>query len=119
MTSSTYVLDGVRIAAETHDPLTAQPGCPLLVALHGGSYTSRYFAVAGAGAGSFLDVAARNGFQTLTVDRPGYGDSESLPDARSAPSRQRSAPRPARFRAPLRASARVRCLLTQRRGTVA
>jgi pimeloyl-ACP methyl ester carboxylesterase len=81
MTSSTYVLDGVRIAAETHDPLTAQPGYPLLVALHGGSYTSRYFAVAGAVAGSFLDVAARNGFQTLTVDRPGYGDSESLPDA--------------------------------------
>jgi pimeloyl-ACP methyl ester carboxylesterase len=81
MTARSYVIDGVRIAAHVHDPPTAQPGYPLLVALHGGSYTSRYFAVAGTPAGSFLDVAARNGFRAVTVDRPGYGESESLPDA--------------------------------------
>jgi pimeloyl-ACP methyl ester carboxylesterase len=81
MTSRAYVTDDVRIAAETHDPPVAQPGYPLLVALHGGSYTGRYFAVAGTPAGSFVEVAARNGFRTLTVDRPGYGGSESLPDA--------------------------------------
>jgi pimeloyl-ACP methyl ester carboxylesterase len=81
MTSRTYAADDVRIAVETHDPPVAQPGYPLLVALHGGSYTGRYFAVAGAPAGSFVAVAARNGFRVLTVDRPGYGGSESLPDA--------------------------------------
>ena len=81
MTARNYVLDGVRITAHVHDPPTAQPGYPLLVALHGGSYTSRYFAVAGTPAGSFLDIAARNGFRAVTVDRPGYGESGSLPDA--------------------------------------
>lgn len=81
MTPQTYVIDGVRIATETHDPPAPQPGSPLLVALHGGSYTSGYFDVAGTPAGSFLDVAARNGFRAVTVDRPGYGKSASLPDA--------------------------------------
>jgi pimeloyl-ACP methyl ester carboxylesterase len=84
----TYVADGVRIAARTRDPATAQPGYPLLVALHGGSYTGRYFAVAGAPAGSFLDVAARNGFRTVAVDRPGYGESDSLPDTGNTFARQ-------------------------------
>jgi hypothetical protein len=59
MTSRTYATDDVRIAVETHDPPVTQPGYPLLVALHGGSYTGRYFAVAGAPAGSFVAVAAR------------------------------------------------------------
>ena len=81
MTSQTYVVDGVSIAAETHETPAPQPGNPLLVALHGGSYTSGYFAVAGTPAGSFVDVAARNGFRTVTVDRPGYGKSDALPDA--------------------------------------
>jgi pimeloyl-ACP methyl ester carboxylesterase len=81
VTSRAYLIDGVRIAAQAHDPPAAQPGNPLLVALHGGGYTGRYFAVAGTPAGSFLDVAARNGFPALTVDRPGYGESDPLPDA--------------------------------------
>jgi pimeloyl-ACP methyl ester carboxylesterase len=80
MTLHTYVTDGVRIAVRTHDPAALLPGSPLLVALHGGGYTGRYFAVAGSPAGSFLDVAARNGFRVAVVDRPGYGDSGSLPD---------------------------------------
>jgi pimeloyl-ACP methyl ester carboxylesterase len=53
---------------------------PLLVALHGGTYTSAYFGVAGGPLGSFLDVASRNGFDTLAIDRPGYGGSDPLPD---------------------------------------
>jgi len=53
---------------------------PLLVALHGGTYTSEYFAVAGGPLGSFLDVANRNGFDVVSIDRPGYGASDSLPD---------------------------------------
>jgi pimeloyl-ACP methyl ester carboxylesterase len=81
MTGRTYVIDGVPIAAEAHDPPAAQPGYPLLVALHGGSYTSRYFTVAGTPAGSFVDVATRNGFRARAINRPGYGDSGSLPDS--------------------------------------
>lgn len=80
MTWHTYVIDGVRIAAQTHDPAAELPGSPLLVTLHGGGYTGGYFAVAGTPAGSFLDVAARNGLRVFTVDRPGYGGSGALPD---------------------------------------
>jgi pimeloyl-ACP methyl ester carboxylesterase len=53
---------------------------PLLVALHGGTYTSAYFDVAGGPLGSFYDLAARNGFDVLSVDRPGYGRSDLLPE---------------------------------------
>ena len=55
-------------------------GLPLLVALHGGTYTSVYFEVAGGPFGSFIDIANRNGFDVLTIDRPGYGDSDLLPE---------------------------------------
>lgn len=51
-----------------------QPGGPLLVALHGGGYTSRYFDVPGH---SLLDTAAANGLDVVALDRPGYGDSDS------------------------------------------
>jgi pimeloyl-ACP methyl ester carboxylesterase len=54
---------------------------PLLVALHGGTYTSVYFEVAGGPFGSFIDIANRNGFDVLSIDRPGYGDSDLLPEA--------------------------------------
>jgi pimeloyl-ACP methyl ester carboxylesterase len=53
---------------------------PLLVALHGGTYTSVYFEVAGGPFGSFIDIANRNGFDVLTIDRPGYGVSDLLPE---------------------------------------
>jgi pimeloyl-ACP methyl ester carboxylesterase len=53
---------------------------PLLVALHGGTYTSVYFEVAGGPFGSFIEIANRNGFDVLTIDRPGYGESEPLPE---------------------------------------
>jgi pimeloyl-ACP methyl ester carboxylesterase len=52
-------------------------GRPLLVALHGGSYTSAYFDVPGH---SLLDVAAANGFDVVALDRPCYGSSDPLPD---------------------------------------
>jgi pimeloyl-ACP methyl ester carboxylesterase len=53
-----------------------RPGAPLLIALHGGSYTSRYFDVSGY---SLLDSAARNGVTTIAVDRPEYGTSTPVP----------------------------------------
>ena len=48
---------------------------PLVVALHGGTYTSAYFDVPGY---SLLDRAGALGIPILAVDRPGYEDSPSL-----------------------------------------
>jgi pimeloyl-ACP methyl ester carboxylesterase len=60
----------------------------LLVALHGGLYTGRYFDVPGSAAGSFADIANRNGFDLITIDRPGYGDSDLLDEAENTFARQ-------------------------------
>ena len=51
---------------------------PLVVAIHGGTYTSAYFDVPGC---SLFDTAAANGIPVIAPDRPGYGDSLSLPAA--------------------------------------
>jgi pimeloyl-ACP methyl ester carboxylesterase len=53
---------------------------PLIVAIHGGTYTSRYFDVPGY---SFMSRAHALGLPVLAPDRPGYGESVQLPDARS------------------------------------
>ncbi len=50
---------------------------PLIVALHGGSYTSAYFDVPGH---SLLDLATANGFDLVALDRPCYGSSDRLPE---------------------------------------
>lgn len=68
------------LAATYHAPDRQVPGAPLLVALHGGTYTSAYFSVAGGALGSFVDLATRNGFPVLTIDRPGYGGSDPVPE---------------------------------------
>ncbi|MFH8802099.1 alpha/beta hydrolase [Streptomyces sp. NPDC017936] len=77
----TFEVDGHTITALTAGP--AEPsGKPLIAALHGGTYTARYFDVAGAPEGSFLDVAAAHGHPVVAFDRPGYGGSTPLePDA--------------------------------------
>jgi pimeloyl-ACP methyl ester carboxylesterase len=80
--------DSGSVAVGYHAPAAAIPGLPLLVALHGGTYTSEYFSVAGGPAGSFLDIAGRNGFAVLTVDRPGYGESTLLPEEENTFARQ-------------------------------
>lgn len=48
---------------------------PLVIAVHGGTYTSRYFDLPGR---SLLDSAAANGFDIVAIDRPGYAGSASL-----------------------------------------
>ncbi|MFI7277348.1 alpha/beta fold hydrolase [Streptomyces sp. NPDC049879] len=77
----TFEVEGHTISALTAGP--ARPtGKPLIAALHGGTYTARYFDVAGASAGSFLDVATAHGHRVVAFDRPGYGGSTPLdPDA--------------------------------------
>lgn len=49
---------------------TTAADTPLVVALHGGTYTSKYFDVPGY---SLLDRAAAVGVPILAIDRPGYG----------------------------------------------
>ena len=53
---------------------------PLVVAVHGGTYTSKYFDVAGY---SLLDRASALNIPIVAIDRPGYGESALLPEADS------------------------------------
>jgi pimeloyl-ACP methyl ester carboxylesterase len=53
---------------------------PLIVALHGGTYTSTYFDVPGC---SLLDQAQALGIPVLAIDRPSYGRSTRAADASS------------------------------------
>jgi pimeloyl-ACP methyl ester carboxylesterase len=73
-------VDGYTVAATLHLAGAPHPGSPLLVALHGGTFTSEYFCIAGSPTGSFVDIATRNGFSVLRMDRPGYGASDLLPE---------------------------------------
>jgi pimeloyl-ACP methyl ester carboxylesterase len=54
----------------------ARTDTPILVAIHGGGYTSAYFDVDGH---SLLQRAAAVGFRAIALDRPGYGESTPLP----------------------------------------
>lgn len=76
--SVAFQAGGVAVAGLTAGPATAAEGKPLIVALHGGTYTGRYFDVDGSGAGSFMDVAAALGYSVVSFDRPGYGASSAL-----------------------------------------
>jgi pimeloyl-ACP methyl ester carboxylesterase len=80
--------DSGTVAVSYHAPAAEISGLPLLVALHGGTYTSAYFAVAGGPSGSFLDIAGRNGFSVLVLDRPGYGESTLIPEEENTFARQ-------------------------------
>lgn len=81
-------VEGTDISFALH--AASQPGTdlPLLVALHGGTYSKEYFTVAGSPAGSFVQVANRNGFSVLAIDRPGYGTSGHLSDEDNTFARQ-------------------------------
>jgi pimeloyl-ACP methyl ester carboxylesterase len=70
-------IDGLAIAAERREPAMGN-GRPLIVTLHGGLYTSRYFDVPSWIGGSFLDLASQLGYATVSFDRPSYGASAEL-----------------------------------------
>ena len=53
----------------------AAPGAPLVIALHGGTYSSKYFDIPNY---SLLDRGAAAGVPVIALDRPNYGDSSSL-----------------------------------------
>lgn len=53
---------------------------PLIIALHGGTYTSAYFDIAGH---SLLQRAALLDIPVIAIDRPGYGTSTALAPADS------------------------------------
>jgi pimeloyl-ACP methyl ester carboxylesterase len=76
----TAKIGGTLVAGRLHPTPEPVPGAPLVVTLHGGLFTGRYFEVAGSDAGSFVDIANRNGFSVLVIDRPGYGDSGQPPE---------------------------------------
>lgn len=80
MHNVTAKVGSTLVAGRVHPAPHPVPGAPLIVTLHGGLFTGRYFEVAGSDAGSFVDIANRNGFSVLVVDRPGYGDSGQPPD---------------------------------------
>ncbi len=56
-------------------PATPRSGAPLVVAIHGGTYTARYFDVPGH---SLCDRARAAAIPFLAPDRPGYGGSPRL-----------------------------------------
>jgi pimeloyl-ACP methyl ester carboxylesterase len=76
MSRTTLSVDaaGLRVSGITAELDVS--GGPLIVALHGGSYTSRYFDVPGH---SLLERAASNGVRVIALDRPCYGGSHALP----------------------------------------
>src|SRR5689334_819697 len=79
-----FTVEGQQIAALTAGTSgggdTSQ-GKPLIAALHGGTYTARYYDVAGSAQGSFMDLAAAARYRVVCFDRPGYGASPALAPA--------------------------------------
>lgn len=80
-------IDGLELAATRRDAAEAS-GRPLIVTLHGGLYTSRYFDVPLSPGGSFVDLASQLGHSVVSFDRPSYGDSAQLPPEQNTFERQ-------------------------------
>jgi len=68
---------GFSFTGRTNIGADVQPraGVPLVIALHGGTYSSEYFDIAGH---SLLDNAAKQGIPVIAIDRPNYVGSSPL-----------------------------------------
>lgn len=79
MTRETFgtIVNGLAIRGSLARPIRAEG--PLLVCLHGGSYTAAYFDIPGH---SLLEFANAHGFPVLALDRPCYGNSDPIIDGR-------------------------------------
>ena len=105
-----FTVDGLSVAALTAGPAEEGTGAstgagrrkPLIAALHGGTYTARYFDVAGGSQGSFMDLAAAAGYSVVSFDRPGYGASSALAPAENTFDRHAERRRMERSRQDLR-----------------
>jgi pimeloyl-ACP methyl ester carboxylesterase len=72
-------IDGATCSGRLAQPeVTGDRRPPVVVAIHGGTYFSKYFDVPNH---SLLEVAMEENVATIAVDRPGYGQSAALPDA--------------------------------------
>jgi pimeloyl-ACP methyl ester carboxylesterase len=69
--------DGREFTGRTNlgPDLEARSGAPLVIALHGGTYSSEYFDIPGH---SLLDNASALGIRVIALDRPNYGGSSPL-----------------------------------------
>lgn len=68
-------IGGWRVSGRRRSPDRPAADAPLIVALHGGSYTSAYFDLPGF---SLLDRAAAAGVPIVALDRPCYGETTPL-----------------------------------------
>ena len=76
------VAAGLMIGGRSNRHLGAPvgPDVPLVVALHGGTYTSEYFDIRGH---SLLERGADLGIPVVALDRPNYAESSPLPAGES------------------------------------
>jgi len=77
MTSHAVSIDAgtIKLSGRFLPATNGQPRA-LLVALHGGTYTSKYFDTPSS---SLLELCASLGYSILALDRPGYGTATSVP----------------------------------------
>jgi pimeloyl-ACP methyl ester carboxylesterase len=71
-------VNGASFSGRVRMPAKKAADTPLIIAVHGGTYTSAYFDIPGY---SLLDQASALGIPIIAIDRPGYAKSTPLPDA--------------------------------------
>jgi pimeloyl-ACP methyl ester carboxylesterase len=73
----------LSVGADTYSgrmamPASPTPGAPVIVAVHGGTYFSKYFDIDDH---SLLELGLARNVPIIAIDRPGYAASTPLPDA--------------------------------------
>jgi pimeloyl-ACP methyl ester carboxylesterase len=76
------IVDGVPMSAVVAEAPTPQA---VIVAIHGGGTTAKYFDCPGHPESSLLRTGAAHGYTVVALDRPGYGSSAAYPEAVGRP----------------------------------